>query len=72
MKTMQGRFRAAVLMGAAVSMLAFAPGARAQFPFPIGNSPNGNPWPYNQTSGSPVLAVVGDIACQTGGVEIPV
>ena len=64
MNTFRGRFRAAVLIGAAVSMLAFAPGARAQFPF--GNSPNGNPWPYNQTSGSPVLAVVGDIACQPG------
>ena len=30
MKTIQGRFRAAVLMGAAASVLAFAAGARAQ------------------------------------------
>ncbi len=69
MKTIRGRFRAAVLMGASVSMLGFAPGARAQFPFPIGNStPNDNPWPYATTTGrSPVLAVVGDIACQPGG-----
>jgi len=69
MKTIRGRFRAAVLMGAAVSMLAFAPGARAQFPFPIGNSPNGNPWPYSLRPRSPVLAVVGDIACQPGETE---
>src|ERR1700689_225505 len=74
MKTIRGRFRAAVLMGAAVSMLAFAPGARAQvlFPIPIGNSaPNDNPWPYNQTQGPPVLAVVGDVACQPGETELP-
>jgi acid phosphatase type 7 len=72
MKTIRGRFQAAMLTGAAVSMLAFAPTARAQFPFPIGNSaPNDNPWPYNQTQGSPVLAVVGDVACQPGETELP-
>ena len=57
MKMIQGRFRGAVLMGAAVSVLAFAVGAKAQNPA----------WPYgtNTTSGkSPVLAVVGDVACQ--------
>jgi len=42
-------------MGAAASVLAFAAGAQAQ-----------NTWPYATTGGSPVLAVVGDIACQPG------
>ena len=42
MKTIRGRFRAAVLMGAAASMLAFAAGAKAQNP----NS-NDNPSPQD-------------------------
>lgn len=36
--------------------------------------PGANPWPYAPTSDSPVLAVVGDIACQPGapqGTEKP-
>lgn len=57
----RGRFRAAVLMGAAASVLAFAAGAKAQNP----NS-NDNTWPYATTGRSPVLATVGDIACQPG------
>jgi len=61
MKTIRGRFRAAVLMGAAASVMAFAAGANAQNP----NS-NGNSWPYATTGRSPVLAVVGDVACQPG------
>jgi acid phosphatase type 7 len=71
MKTIRGRFRAAVLMGAAASVLAFAAGAKAQNQ----NSNNSvalrqhdNPWPY-ATGRSPVLAVVGDIACQPGETE---
>ncbi len=63
MKTIRERFRAAVLMGAAASVLVFAAGAEAQNP----NS-NGNTWPY-ATSGPPVLAVVGDVACQPGETE---
>lgn len=60
--TIRGGFRAAMLMGAAASVLAFAPGAKAQNP----NSSN-NPWPYATTGRSaPVLAVVGDVACQPG------
>lgn len=59
MKTMQGRLRAAVLIGAAVSVMAFAAGARGQ-------DHNDNSWPYATTGKSPVLAVVGDIACQPG------
>ncbi len=31
--------------------------------------PNDNPWPYNKLQGSPVLAVVGDVACQPGEEE---
>jgi hypothetical protein len=71
MKTIGGRFRAAMLMGAAASVLLFAGGAKAQDftnnQWPWGNpSPNDNTWPYAKTGGSPVLAVVGDIACQPG------
>ena len=66
MKTIRGRFRAAVLMGAAASVLAFAPGAKAQYP-----NYNNNPWPYATTGRSPVLAVVGDVACQPGETELP-
>ncbi len=66
--TIRGSFRAAVLMGAAASMLAFATGAQAQIPlpfqFPLPEATN--TWPYATTNGSPVLAVVGDIACQPG------
>jgi hypothetical protein len=82
MKMIQGRFRTAVLMGAAGSMLAFASGAKAQNRNsnnnPWSNSkgwssgnwvPNDNPWPYNKVQGSPVLAVVGDVACQPGEEE---
>ena len=67
MKTIQRRFQTALLMGAAASMLAFATGAMAQYPsLP---SSNDNPWPYATTGASPVLAVVGDIACQPGETE---
>jgi hypothetical protein len=62
MKTMQGKFRTVLLMGAAASVLAFAAGAKAQDP-----KSNDNPWPYATTGKSPVLVVVGDIACQPGG-----
>jgi len=80
MEAIRGRFRAAVLMGAAASVLAFAAGAKAQNQnfrvdpwrqedsWLFGNPPpNDNPWPYATTASSPVLAVVGDIACQPGG-----
>ncbi len=67
MKMIRGRFRAALLMGAAVSVLAFAVGARAQ-DHNDKDDPhhNDNSWPYATTGKSPVLAVVGDIACQPG------
>jgi hypothetical protein len=83
MKTMQGKFRTVLLMGAAASVLAFAGGAKAQnqnsndnawqqndswnFGNPV---PSDNPWPYNKPlRSSPVLAVVGDISCQPGATE---
>jgi len=82
MNMIQGRFRVAVLMGAAASVLAFAAGANAQNQNfnnnPWSNSrgwsggnwvPNDNPWPYNKLQGPPVLAVVGDVACQPGETE---
>ncbi len=73
MKTIRGRSRAAVLIGA---VLAFAAGASAQNQNSDGNqwpnghsAPNDNPWPYATTGRSPVLAVVGDVACQPGETE---
>jgi acid phosphatase type 7 len=60
MNTMGGRFQAAMLMGAAVSVLGFASGVKAQ---------NEKPWPYEKIQRAPVLAVVGDIACQPGETE---
>jgi hypothetical protein len=64
MKTIHGRFRAAMLLGAAASVMVFATGAMAQ-----NQNSNDNPWPYERLHRSPVLAVVGDIACQPGEVE---
>jgi acid phosphatase type 7 len=71
MKMIGERFRAATLLGAAVSVLVFAAGSQAQNQnngFGWGNSPaHDNPWPYNTPQrSSPVLAVVGDISCQPG------
>ena len=64
MTTIRERFRAVLLMGAAASVLAFAAGAQAQNQNPNGNPPNDNTWPYATTHKLPVLAVVGDIACE--------
>ncbi len=89
MTTIGRGFRAALLMGAAASVLVLAGGAKAQnrdsndnswqFGGPSRNdnpwqsgssapndnsSPKDNPWPYNKVPRSPVLAVVGDIACE--------
>jgi hypothetical protein len=82
MKTIQGRFRAAMLMGAAVSVLASATGAKAQNQSSANNQwsalpgwssgnwvPNDKPWPYNEVQHVPLLAVVGDVACQPGEEE---
>jgi acid phosphatase type 7 len=79
MNVIQGRFRAAVLMA---SLLAFAAGATAQNQNSNHNQwsnspgwssgnwvPNDNPWPYNKLQSPPVLAVVGDVACQPGEEE---
>jgi acid phosphatase type 7 len=81
MRTIEGRVRAAVL---ATTVLAFAVGAPAQNQnsnnnrwsnskgWSIGNwVPNDNPWPYSNLQGPPVLAVVGDVACQPGEDELP-
>ncbi len=59
-----GRLRVAALVGAAASMLVFAAGAKAQNQNFNGNPhSNANGWREER---SPVLAVVGDIACQPG------
>jgi hypothetical protein len=64
MTTIRGKFRAAMLMGAAVSVLALASGASAQNQNSNNGPSSNNTWPYPSTGRSPVLAVVGDIACQ--------
>src|SRR5580658_482776 len=72
MKTIGRRFRAAALIGAAALALAFAPGTRAQNQNSNHNGDphsNDNAWPYAKTGRSPVLAVVGDVACQPGETE---
>lgn len=67
MKLIQGRFRTAVLTGVAVSALALAAGANAQGRKSDDDHRfNDNTWPYETAGRSPVLAVVGDIACQPG------
>jgi acid phosphatase type 7 len=70
MKMIRGKFRAALLIGAAASVLVFAVGAGAQ-DHNDKDDPhhNDNKWPYATTGKSPVLAVVGDIACQPGETE---
>jgi len=62
---------AALLMGAAASVLALASGAQAQNQNSQnqnrGNQRPNNAWPYATMGRSaPVLAVVGDVACQPG------
>jgi acid phosphatase type 7 len=80
MRTIRVSFRGAALIGAAALALAFAGGSRAQNQDSQGQSANGNQWPYGNptpdntwpyaTVGrSPVLAVVGDVACQPGETE---
>src|SRR5579871_3624146 len=67
MNSFQRKFRAAVLMGAAASVLAFASSAVAQDKDGDHDSKSDtNAWPYAKIGRSPVLAVVGDIACQPG------
>ncbi len=80
MKTIGGRLRAALLMGATASALVFAGGAIAQNQNSQGQNSNSNSWPYSNpkpdgtwpyaTIGrSPVLVAVGDVACQPGETE---
>jgi acid phosphatase type 7 len=65
MKSVWGGFRAAVLVGAAASVFVLASGVQAQ-----NTKSNDNTWPYaTRTGKSPVLAVVGDIACEPGETE---
>ena len=66
MNTIQRRFRAAVLIGAAASVLAFAAAAKAQNQSSNNPNSNNNTWPYATGRSAPVLAVVGDVACQPG------
>jgi acid phosphatase type 7 len=68
MKTTGTKFRGAALICAAALALALSAGARAQSQ---GGDPrpNDNTWPYGRTGRAPVLAVVGDVACQPGETE---
>ncbi len=53
-------------------MLAFAVGVQAQNQNSNGNggpNSNNNTWPYATGRSAPVLAVVGDVACQPGETE---
>ncbi|HVN94752.1 MAG TPA: metallophosphoesterase [Terracidiphilus sp.] len=75
METIRRRIRAAVFMGAAASVMVFGAVANAQNPDSKNNqwpyaypAPDGN-WPYATIGRSPVLAVVGDVACQPGEAE---
>jgi acid phosphatase type 7 len=72
MKMIGRRSRAARIAGAAASALVFVAAATAQNPNPKGNwgpHSNDNNWPYANAGRSPLLAVVGDIACQPGETE---
>jgi hypothetical protein len=78
MKSIQGGFRAVVLMGAVASVMVFATVAKAQNQNSNDDQwsndhskPNDNPWPYAATGRSPVLAVVGDVACQPDQDFVP-
>jgi acid phosphatase type 7 len=74
MTTIMERFRVAALIGAVALTLAFAAETRAQNQSSNGNwdsRSNNNTWPYAKTGRSPVLAVVGDVACQPGETEPP-
>jgi len=69
MKMIGGGSRAAAVIGAVALALGFASGAKAQnqgFNFDGYGNPNSNDntWPYAKTGKSPVLAVVGDVACE--------
>ena len=72
METIRGKFRAAMIMGVAASVLVFTAGAKAQNqnsnnnPWPYGNPTPDRNWPFAEIGRSPVLAVVGDVACQPG------
>ena len=68
MKMIHGGFRGTLLMA---SMLGLAVGVSAQNQnFDAGRNSNVNTWPYGGSGRSaPVLAVVGDVACQPGETE---
>jgi hypothetical protein len=58
MRTRLKRLAVGVPISAAVAASAFAVAHAAD--------PSGNPWPYQPSSWSPTIAVVGDISCQPG------
>jgi hypothetical protein len=75
METIRRRIRAAVFIGAAASVMVFAAVANAQNQNSNSNQwPYGYPapdenWPYANIGRAPVLAVVGDVACEPGETE---
>ena len=72
MKMIGRSFQAATLIGAAALALALAAGTQAQNQNSNRNGDphsNDNSWPYAKTGRSPVLVVVGDVACQPGETE---
>jgi acid phosphatase type 7 len=70
MKKIQGRFRAAVLMASVLTFAVAVPAQNQNFNGNGSPNSNNNTWPYATTGRSaPVLAVVGDVACQPGETE---
>jgi acid phosphatase type 7 len=63
MKMVRGGLRAALVTAAAAAVLVFTSGGVQSA------ESNNNTWPYAATGDAPVLAVVGDVACQPGESE---
>src|SRR5580692_4263032 len=70
MKTIQGRFRAAALTASVLAFAVIVPAQNQNSKHNDGPDSKDNRWPYATTGRSaPVLAVVGDVACQPGETE---
>src|SRR5579872_5001331 len=74
MKMIRPSLLTATLTGALASLLAFAPGLKAQDrdhdrDQDHDSHTNTNVWPYARAHRAPLLAVVGDVACQPGATE---
>jgi acid phosphatase type 7 len=67
MTTIQGRFRTTVLMASALAFAVVVPAQNQNLNGNGSPNSNNNTWPYGSTGRlAPVLAVVGDVACEPG------